>query len=256
MEFSHVTPEGWGICPRIPLGPLSISVYAVFMLLAFVVGLSVYRRSAGRAGANTQQIFPIVLAVIFGGVLGAKIPVWVISMIEVPFKDWSLTLLLTGRTIVGGFIGGMLAVWWVKRRLNIQARFGNILAPAVALGLATGRIGCFLSGCCYGTPTALPWGVDFGDGIPRHPTQIYEIIFCLTAFAVIQRRLPTARPGSLMSGFLTAYFVFRFLEEFLRAGELRFGLTPFQWICLAGLTLIGIRAILYSRVAATKGTEP
>jgi len=140
-------------------------------------------------------------------------------------------------------------VWWIKRRLNIQSRFGNILAPGVALGLATGRVGCFLSGCCHGTPTALTWGVDFGDGIPRHPTQLYEMVFCLAAFAVIQRRLPTAQPGSLMSGFLTAYFVFRFFEEFIRAGEVRFGLTPFQWICLAGLFLMGIRAILFWRIA-------
>jgi len=149
----------------------------------------------------------------------------------------------------------MLAVWWVKRRLNIQARFGNILAPAVALGLATGRMGCFLSGCCYGTPTVLPLGVDFGDGVPRHPTQLYEIVFCLLAFAVIRRKLPTARPGTLMTGFLTAYFVFRFFEEFLRAGEVRFGLTTFQWICLAGLFLLGGRGILFRRVAPRKGIE-
>jgi len=108
MEISHRSPEGWGICPRIALGPLSISAYAVFMLLAFIVGLSVYRYNAARAGAKTRQIFPIVLAAVFGGVFGAKFPVWALIMIEVPFQDWNLALFLAGRTIVGGFVGGML----------------------------------------------------------------------------------------------------------------------------------------------------
>ena len=245
MEISHIQPEGWGLCPVIPLGPVPVSTYAVFMLLAFAAGIAVYRRNAARTGARTGQVFPVVLAAVFGGVFGAKIPVWALTVALVPPSEWRLEHLLVGRTIAGGFVGGMLAVWWVKRRLGLRARFGNVLAPAVALGMAVGRVGCLLSGCCHGRPTALPWGVDFGDGVPRHPTQVYEIIFCLAAFLLMQRRLETARPGALMTGFLAAYFVFRFAEEFLRPQDIAWGLTVFQWICLAGLLLLVLRERLF-----------
>lgn len=241
MEAAHVRPEGWGVCPWFTLGPLAVPAYSVLMFFAFAVGFAVCRHYARKSGANTGQIFPVVLAALFGGVLGAKLPAWVVALSTVPMAGWSLGLFLSGRTIVGGFVGAMLGVWWVKRRLGITGRFGNVLVPGVALGLAVGRIGCFLSGCCYGRPCGCGWGVDFGDGIARHPTQLYEAVFFLFAFVVVQHRMPVARPGSLMSGFLAAYFIFRFFGEFLRPGDGGL-LTMFQWICLAGLLLIGVRA--------------
>ena len=235
------------------IDPHASGSYAAIMLAAIGLGFFLSREPQKRLQLGARQRWGIAFGAFCGAMIASKLP-FVLTHPRGPLflGAW----LDNGKTILGGLVGSYLGVEAAKWLLGVKVKTGDSFAVPVAVAVGVGRLSCFVAGCCYGTVTSLPWGVDFGDGIPRHPTQIYEIIFCLTAFAVIQRRLPTARPGSLMSGFLTAYFVFRFLEEFLRAGELRFGLTPFQWICLAGLTLIGIRAILYSRVAATKGTEP
>ena len=79
--------------------------------------------------------------------------------------------------------------------------------------MTVGRVGCLLSGCCFGKPTTLPWGIDFGDGIARHPTQISELLFCLGAFVLLQRARHTAKARSVADRLFAAYFVFRFLKS-------------------------------------------
>ena len=77
---------------------------------------------------------------------------------------------------MGGLIGVMLTI----KRLGVTASSGDLLVFSLLLGLSIGRLGCFFSGLedgTYGTATALPWGANFGDGIPRHPTNLYEILF-------------------------------------------------------------------------------
>ena len=88
---------------------------------------------------------------------------------------------------VGGLIGGLIAVEWTKRWLRVTIPTGDLLVVPLVAGIAIGRIGCFLTGLAdrtYGLATGLPWGVDFGDGVLRHPTQIYEIVF-LTGLAAV-----------------------------------------------------------------------
>ena len=83
-----------------------------------------------------------------------------------------------GKTIVGALIFGLISVELMKRYIGVRQSTGDLYAIPLALGIAIGRIGCFLTGLSdntYGTPTTLPWAVNFGDGIPRHPTQLYEI---------------------------------------------------------------------------------
>ena len=82
-----------------------------------------------------------------------------------------------GKTIVAGLAGAYLAVEWAKRVLGVRVKTGDTFALPLALALAVGRWGCFFNGCCYGVETGLPWGVNFGDGVRRHPTQIYESLF-------------------------------------------------------------------------------
>jgi phosphatidylglycerol:prolipoprotein diacylglycerol transferase len=141
---------------------------------------------------------------------------------------------LSGRTVVGGLIGGTLAVVLARRLLGLRGRSGNLFAPALALAIAIGRLGCFCAGCCHGVPSALPWAVDFGDGVPRHPTQLYESLFALGLFFALRRaegRAPA--PGTLFRAFMLAYFSFRFLVEFLRTD------VPF----IAGLTLAQVASL-------------
>lgn len=216
-----------------------IPAYAIAMLLAFAAGFAVYRYNTRGMEKQPGNLFPILLAAFFGGVIGAKLP---IILMNLRF-GLSWQAILAGRTIVGGLVGGTLGVLLIKKKLGIRARYGNLLAPPIALGMAIGRIGCLLSGCCYGTPTTLPWGIDFGDGIARHPTQLYEMLFCLIAFVLLQRIHKTAPPGSLLTRFFLAYFIFRFLEEFIRPYTVIAGLTSFQWICIAGIFILTVKTL-------------
>src|SRR5262249_24408376 len=95
-----------------------------------------------------------------------------------------------GKAIVGGLIGGLVGGELEKRWAGLTRRTGDLFAMPLALGIAIGRIGCFLSGLpdrTYGTPSSLPWAVDFGDGIPRHPTQLYESAVMAVAAVALGR---------------------------------------------------------------------
>lgn len=231
----HHAPDTWGVRPVLfHLGALPVSSYAVFMLLGVVVGIALYLREAVRCRAVGERTFHIFLAALLGGALGAKIPVILCALPELRASgEWSAAL-VSGRSIVGGLVGGALAVFWVKRRLGITERRGHLLAPGIAAGVAIGRLGCFLNGCCYGTPTTLPWGVDFGDGLARHPTQLYESLFMLAMWGVLTRlRHKLPQPGGLFVLLMCAYFAFRFLVEFIRVeGPTHAGLTFYQWVSL------------------------
>jgi prolipoprotein diacylglyceryltransferase len=110
------------------------------------------------------------------------------------------------------------------------------------LGLVIGRLGCHLSGLTdgtFGTPTSLPWGIDFGDGIARHPTNLYEIGFLVLLallLSALERRCPLPN-GRRFELFLAGYLLFRLLVEFLKptAALPGLGLTAIQWACVAGL---------------------
>ncbi len=154
-----------------------------------------------------------------------------------------LAYLLSGKTIVGGLLGGTIAVEWTKGRLGINRRTGDLFAIPMAIGIAIGRVGCFFAGLpddTYGTPSNLPWAVDFGDGIPRHPTQLYETVAMLLLAAWLHHRASDASvplpEGALYRYFLTAYLAWRLAIDFLKPGVDFAGLAPIQWACAAALT--------------------
>jgi len=130
-----------------------------------------------------------------------------------------------------------------KLGLGIRVKTGDTFALPLALALAVGRWGCFFNGCCYGTPTDLPWGLTFHDGPPCHPTQIYESVFHLIMAGVLwelgRRRLFT---GHLLQLYLIAYGVFRFAMEYIRPEPAwLLGYTFYQWAALALVALMGLQ---------------
>ena len=172
--------------------------------------------------------------------LGSKLLYW----LEDPaatLAHWNdLIFLLGGKTIVGGLLGGLIGVEWIKKRRGIARRTGDLFAIPLAVGIAVGRIGCFLAGLgdqTYGVATSLPWGVDFGDGIARHPVQLYESAYALLLAGVLSmagsRRPPE---GSLFRLFLVLYLGFRLAVDFWKPGAPLAGLTSLQWCC-AGAVL-------------------
>lgn len=218
MLDETMIPAHWGIRPTLfQLMSFPISSYSFFVILGLIVGSIVYFREARKANLKNERTFLIAIAALFGGTIGAKIPIWLAYFPQITTSTSHMEAFLSGRTIVGGLIGGLISVAITKRVLKIKAKRGNLFAPAIALGLAIGRIGCFLQGCSYGIATNLPWGVDFGDGVLRHPTQLYEGLFMLGMFFYLQfAKKKITKPGQLLQIFLISYFVFRFLLEFIK----------------------------------------
>lgn len=172
--------------------------------------------------------------------------------------DW-----LVGKSVLGGLVGGTLAVEAGKRAIGWQPSTGDAWVPAIALGLIIGRAGCQMSGLwdqTYGTPTALPWGWDYGDGARRHPVALYEMALVGLAWLGVARWRVRA-PGARFSAFLAAYCAIRLALDFLKppfgaptAAELTatlpvaryLDLTAIQWTALAGLG--GYLALLRHRL--------
>jgi len=233
----------------IPLGPLHLHPHWVFEALAYAFGFRLYLRGRRREGDFLDWLDRgwIVAAAVAGAALGSKLLYW----LEDPAATWAhradLVFLLGGKTIVGGLAGGLIAVEWIKKRRGISRRTGDLFAIPLAVGIAIGRIGCFLSGLgdqTYGTASTLPWAVDFGDGIPRHPTQLYEAVFLagLVCVLVILRRAALPE-GAQFRLFLLSYLGFRLVVDFWKPGVFFAGLTPLQWCAAAAMLYYAASAL-------------
>ncbi len=253
MIDSHYHPENWGILPILfRLGSFSVSSYSFFVLLALFVGAFVFYLESKKQKFDNEPTFIIAVAALLGGAIGAKIIVWLIYFPQITAHP-TLESLLSGRSIIGGFIGGITAVVITKKIFKIQGKRGNLFAPAIALGLSIGRVGCFLRGCCYGITTSLPWGVDFGDGILRHPTQLYESVFSFGMFFYLQYlKTKNPKPGELLRIFLIYYFIFRFFLEFIKYEPKTIGpLTIYQIVAILVLGYL-LRDLILVRLMALK----
>lgn len=223
------------------LGPLTLAPHQPLEILGGFLGLRLYFALRRRAGdpLPAERRLVVFAAAIAGAAIGSKLLAWLYNPAPV-LAHPSLAMLLHGKTIVGGLLGGLAAVELVKWRIGERTPTGDLYVFPLIVGIAVGRVGCFLTGLAddtYGTPTALPWGVDFGDGIARHPTQLYEIAFlALLAVALAWRaRRPHPR-GDLFKLFMVAYLGWRLLVDFLKPAHVTvLGLSPIQLACLAGL---------------------
>jgi len=236
--LSSVRPEFF-----VSLGPLHPHV--LFEVLAYAIGFQLYRRARRRRGdvVDSETRWSVIVAAAVGAAVGSKLLAWA----EHPADGF----LISGKTIVGGLLGGWWAVEWAKRRAGVSERTGDLFAVPLCAGIAIGRVGCFLTGLSdktYGRATELPWAIDLGDGVGRHPTQLYEILFlALLGLWLVRSRarladgsLPT---GALFDRFVVAYFAFRLAVDFLKPGEPHLGLTAIQWGAVAGLLYHARRSI-------------
>ena len=230
----------------VPLGPLRLHPHYVFDLLAYSGGFRIFLLQRRRLGdtIDTRARWTIVAAAVFGAAVGSKLFFWLEDPSET-LAHWNDPFfLLGGKTIVGALIGGLAGVELEKRWAGLTRRTGDLFAMPLAAGIAVGRIGCFLSGLpdrTYGTPSSLPWAVNFGDGIPRHPTQLYESIVMAVAALVLGRL--TRRPhrqGDVFKLFMVWYFGLRLIVDAIKP-EVRIllGLSSLQWAAVAVLLYYG-----------------
>lgn len=170
-------------------------------------------------------------------------------------------LLPIGHSLAGGLAGGILAVEIYKRAQGIAGSTGGILVLPLCLGIAIGRWGCLAAGLqdfTYGLPTALPWGHDFGDGIPRHPVPVYESLAMLAFAGVFVGALERhwqVPAGAWFYLFATWYGAQRFAWEFLKPYPLVLGPLNLYHLISAGLIVYGLGMLLVARGSDGDRTE-
>jgi len=224
-------------------------LHPVFEALAYAGGYGAYKLERGRAGdfLSDERRWVTIAAAAVGALMGSR----VLGLVEQAPRmglSWRMLLQPGGKTIVGGLLGGWLAVEIVKLLLKIKSRTGDVYAIPLCVGIAIGRIGCFVAGLAddtYGTATTLPWGVDFGDGVRRHPTQLYEMVFLLLLAGVLwgMSKRPH-RNGALFRVFMASYLSWRLVVDFIKPQPLVDGLNMIQWACVAGLIAVGVGAVM------------
>lgn len=213
-------------------------LHTAFELAGSAAGLALYaslRRREGDPLDDRTRLVVIVGAAI-GASLGARLLWWLGE------PGLGIAHLFEGKTVVGGLLGGLLAVELTKKLTGITTRTGDLFVYPLITAIGIGRVGCFLSGPAdqtHGLPTNLPWAIAIGDGVPRHPVALYEIAFLL---AIVVPLRHTRLPGDRFALFLLAYLTFRFCADFLKPYPLPvYGITAIQWACLAGVAYYAVR---------------
>jgi len=234
-------------------------VHRVLEILAYFIGARLYwfyAKKYPRPLAWSDNLL-ILGSAVFGAMLGSKllhIAEHFHALESQPVGVW-----LDGKSLLGGFLGGTLAVEIAKRAIGWTRSTGDAWVLPLTVGIVIGRIGCQMSGLwdqTYGNPTTLPWAWNYGDDIGRHPVAAYEILLVLVAYCFI-RRLRGAQ-GQRFAALMASYCLIRLGLEFLKppfapAAEgtldtrLLDGLTAIQWAAVAGLIYYGRSVVLLRR---------
>jgi phosphatidylglycerol---prolipoprotein diacylglyceryl transferase len=219
------------------IGPVPILTHDVCVLLGIAVAALVFRYEARRRRVHDDRLWYVVAGALVGGALLGRLGTWAQHLDLRTNATLAEQWLYGNRSILSGLVGAYLGAHVAKRLCGYTERTGDLVAPAVAAGMAVGRVGCLLAEL-PGTPTNLPWGITLTPaqaatiphavaGVPLHPSFAYEIAFHLLALAALwSLRGRIHEPGELFKLYLAAYAVFRFAVEFVRGND----------VVVAGLT--------------------
>jgi len=247
------------------IGSYSVHSFGVLLMLAFAAAVYRANKAADQMKArddspgtpDSVDLLDVSVWLILAGVIGARALFVALDWADYKSHPGSWFAIWEGGiSFHGALIGGVIALvaFTVKRKLSFL-KLVDICVPSVMLGYAIGRIGCFLNGCCYGTPTTLPWGVRFfEDGKwtqPSHPTQIYASAMGFLFFGLLvwlERR--KSFDGQILGWYLIFAAVERFVMEIWRGGVtstvVAYHLTDVQYLCLA-ILVVGIITLLVLR---------
>jgi phosphatidylglycerol:prolipoprotein diacylglycerol transferase len=223
----------------VELGKLQIRSYGFMLALSFLIGIWLAGRRAKRAGVDPQKVLDLSVIIILAAVVGSRL-LYVLFHLE----QYSNPLLIFalwqgGATFYGGFILAVAAAYfWVQKNNIPFLKIADIMAPSIGLGLVFTRVGCFLSGCCFGKPTHGPLGVVFPpdspagsaamtlaqqqgvDHVALHPTQVYSSIKGLAIFLALMLLQPKLKKrGATFGLLLVLYGIGRFTIDFFRYYE-------------------------------------
>lgn len=238
----------------IKIGPFTLYTYGFMWMVG--IWLAVWRalRHAPRYGIRQDDVLDIAFWSVALGIVGGRLAFVITNWSQYApdplsaFRVWE-----GGMSYFGGFgLAIAVAIYLIRKRRIPIWQLGDLAAPSLALGYGIARIGCFAAGCCYGAPTDLPWGVQFpGHDHAVHPTQLYATAMNLLIFVILtfwaQRR---QFEGQLFAGFLILHGLYRFINEFFRAGATsRLMLGVFTYGHLVALMLAVIGLVLYAILA-------
>lgn len=250
------------------LGRLQIRSYGFMLAVSFLLGIWLAGRRAKKYGVDPQKILDLSVIIIVAAVVGSRLLYVVFHLDQYHNPLDVFALWQGGATFYGGFLLAMAAsYWWVQRNGLAFLTVADIMAPSIGLGLVFTRIGCFLSGCCYGKPTDGPLGLVFPpdspagaaaaavaqqmgrDHVALHPTQLYSSLKGLLIFTTLMLLQPKLKKrGSTFGLLLVLYGIGRFTIDFFRMYEdnarVLFGLSFNQVI---SVVLIGIGIYLLLR---------
>jgi phosphatidylglycerol:prolipoprotein diacylglycerol transferase len=238
------------------------------LAISFLLGVWYVGRQVQRDRKPFEPYLTLAYIMIVGGVVGARLA-YVLFHLDEFAGNWSATFNpfaeghygIAGLNMYGGVILAVIGAWvWCRwQKLDVLDTF-DYFAPTIGLGLGITRIGCFLNGCCFGTPTDLPWGVRFPpDSIPSyffgdarlHPTQLYSSVYGLALFATLHFLLRRRRfPGQVVSIMFVAEAIFRFLIEYVRHYEDAMHVdligVDFTYNHLMSVALVALGALAYA----------
>jgi phosphatidylglycerol:prolipoprotein diacylglycerol transferase len=244
--------------PRLLTTPFfTLHTFGAILAAAYLAALGWLTRGARRDGLDPDVFLSVGMWVIIGAIIGAKALLVVREFsdyVATPSLLWSSSLLTSAGDFYGGFVGGItgfVLFFLIHRDLPFW-RAADLCAPAIALGQAIGRIGCFMAGDDYGRPTSVWWAVTFTHpdassiggaplGVPLHPVQIYESLVCLAIFVFLVWLRPRKQwDGEIFVVYTVLYAVNRFWLEYFRGDADRgfvFGglLSTSQFIALVAI---------------------
>jgi phosphatidylglycerol---prolipoprotein diacylglyceryl transferase len=227
----------------IPVGNSSIYLHSILETAAFFIGFRYFlflRKRHGDSYSSSSRIY-IIIGAIFGALIGSRL----IGCLERPHElirtDNIFWYIYNNKTVLGGFLGGLFGVEVMKKIIHEKQASGDLFVYPIILALIIGRIGCFSMGVyeeTYGVATSLPWGMNLGDGITRHPVTLYEIIFlsCLWIALEKMEKQFCFQNGALFKLFMIAYLIFRFVLDFINPSyPILINLSTIQLTSLLGI---------------------
>jgi len=223
--------------------------------LALFTGFRYFLYLRSRTGDPISQInrTSIFIAAIFGALFGSRLVGGLENPPAMLHAKHILLYFYENKTVLGGFLGGLWAVELVKKYIGERQASGDLFVYPILLGLIIGRIGCFSMGIyeeTYGIPTSLPWGMDLGDGIRRHPVALYEIVFLILLWVTLKKIDPllAVEQGARFKVFLISYCTFRLLLDFIKPHyTFPIGLSTIQLASIASLIYYYPHIIRYAR---------
>tara|TARA_B100000683_G_scaffold143351_1_gene139356 strand:- start:1548 stop:2405 length:858 start_codon:yes stop_codon:yes gene_type:complete len=266
VVFVYFPAEGVALLPFIHIFELPIDSYGLANVVAYGLAAWVAYSLALQDGRDKRDAFDFILVAVISALFGAKIFHTLFEAEGHKLSDdsvatgvWDLLaddplhwadLFAPGYVFYGGVVVSSFAtmIFIYRREITTPVAFADYAAPALAIGMGIGRVGCFMAGCCYGISTEVPWGVTYPAGDLAalgtvHPVQLYDAAYGFVAFALIvvlyQKRQFS---GQAFLALVGSYAFWRFGTEMLRADDDRgiwlVGISTSQWVSILSLPLI------------------